>query len=92
MRNKIKIAFIKYLGLITAGTEKFLQTIAAGLPKDEFEVDYYYAHPEDTPPDEGRVKYLRDNGVNLIEFKTSKPRVHRGKIWLDKTNFFEIYL
>ncbi|HSA06017.1 MAG TPA: glycosyltransferase [Candidatus Gastranaerophilales bacterium] len=91
MRKKSKIAFIKYLGLITAGTEKFLQTIAAGLPKNEFEVDFYWAHPEEIPPDEGRIKYLQGNGVNLIEFKTSKPRVHRGKIWLDETNFFDVF-
>ena len=91
MPKKIKIAFIKYLGLTTGGTEKFLQTIAAGLPKDEFEVDYYWAHPEDTPPDPGRKQYLLDNGVNLIEFKSSKPRVHRGKIWLDETDFFRVF-
>ena len=91
MKQKIKIAFIKYLGLTTGGTEKFLQTIAAGLSKDEFEVDYYWAHPDDNPPDKGRMKYLLDNGVNLIEFNSSKPRVHRGKIWLDKTDFFQIF-
>ncbi len=89
--KKTRIAFIKYLGLVTAGTEKFLQTIAAGLPKDEFEVDYYWAHPEDVPPDEGRIQYLQDHQVNLIEFKTSKPRVHRGKGWLDETNFFKVF-
>ena len=89
--KKIKIAFIKYIGLCLGGTEKFLQTIAAGLPKEEFEVDYYYAHPQDNPSDEGRKQYLIDNGVNLIEFKTSKPRVHRGKIWLDDTNFFDVF-
>lgn len=91
MSKKIHIAFIKYLGLITAGTEKFLQTIAAGLPKDEFEVDYYYAHPEYNPPNEARKQYLIDSGVNLIKFKTSSPRVHRGKMWLDDTNFFEVF-
>jgi len=91
LNRKIKIAFIKYVGLTTAGTEKFLQTIAAGLPKDEFDVDYYWAHPEDNLPNEGRINYLQDNGVNLIEFKTSKPRVHRGKIWLDETNFFDVF-
>lgn len=41
MAGKIKVAFIKHLGLITAGTEKFLQTIATGLPKYEFEIHYY---------------------------------------------------
>ena len=35
----IKIAFIKFSGMATGGTEKVLQTIAAELPKDEFEVD-----------------------------------------------------
>lgn len=89
--RKIRIAIIKYLGLITAGTEKFLQTIAAGLPKDEFEVDYYWAHPRDIPADKARIKYLKDNGVNLIEFQTSKPRVHRDKIWLDETDFFKVF-
>ena len=88
--KKTKIAFIKYIGLCLGGTEKFLQTIAAGLPKDEFDVDYYYAHPKDNPPNERRRNYLIENGVNLIEFKTSEPRVHRGKIWLDDTNFFEV--
>lgn len=84
--KKIKIAFIKHLGLSTGGTEKFLQTIAAGLPKDEFEVDYYYSGA-----DNQRKNYLTDNGVNLIEFKTSNPRVHRGKIWLDETDFFKVF-
>lgn len=88
---KIKIAFIKYLGLSAGGTEKFLQTIAAGLPKDEFEVDFYYSHPEDNTPVESIKQHLKDNNVNLIEFKTSKPRVHRGKIWLDETDFFKVF-
>ena len=91
MTKKIKIAFIKYIGLCLGGTEKFLQTIAAGLPKDEFEVDFYYTHPDDNPPNEARKQYLFDNGVNLIEFKTSEPRVHRGKIWIDETNFFDVF-
>ena len=38
----IKIAFIKFGGMANGGTEKYLQTIAAHLPKDEFEVDFFY--------------------------------------------------
>ena len=38
----IKIAFIKFGGMAIGGTEKVLQTIAAELPKDKFEVDYFY--------------------------------------------------
>lgn len=91
VNKRIKTAVIKYLGLCAGGTEKFLQTIACGLPKDEFEVDFYYSHPEDNPPVESIKQHLIDSNVNLIEFKTSKPRVHRGKIWLDDTNFFEVF-
>lgn len=91
MGKKLKIAFIKNNGLTLGGTEKFLQTIAAGLPKDEFEVDYFYAHQQDDPPNEARKQYLINNGVNVIEFKTDKQRVHRDKIWLDNSNFFDVF-
>ena len=38
----IKIAFVKFGGMSIGGTEKYLQTIASHLPKDQFEVDFYY--------------------------------------------------
>ena len=38
----IKIAFIKFGGMSIGGTEKVLQTIAAELPKDQFQVDFFY--------------------------------------------------
>ena len=38
----IKVAFIKFGGMANGGTEKYLQTIAAHLPKDEFDVDFFY--------------------------------------------------
>ena len=73
----IKIAFIKFSGMATGGTEKVLQTIAAELPKDEFEVDFFYCDAAsyigsdfkhlDTDP--SRIKYVKENGVNLIKFK-----------------------
>ncbi|MFA6988638.1 MAG: glycosyltransferase family 4 protein [Candidatus Gastranaerophilaceae bacterium] len=91
MDRKIKIAFVKYDGLGLGGTEKFLQTVAAGLPKDKFDVDYFYAHGDLIPPNEVRKQYLLDNGVNVIEFKTSTYRHHRDKFWLDNSNFFEVY-
>ena len=91
MDRKIKIAFVKYDGLGVGGTEKFLQTVAAGLPKNEFEDDYFYAHQDDNPPNESRKQYLIDNSVNIIEFKTSKYRWHRDKFWIDDSNFFELF-
>jgi hypothetical protein len=42
MNKKIRVAFIKFGGLASGGTEKYLQTIAVNLPSDKFIVDYFY--------------------------------------------------
>lgn len=75
MTDKIKIAFIKSGGLSVGGTEKFLQVLAANLPKDRFIVDYYYCDTvnyneieNNFVTDASRLSFLRDNGVNLIKF------------------------
>ena len=67
----IKVAFIKFGGMANGGTEKYLQTIAAHLPKDEFQVDFFYC---DAAPyigsdfkhldtDESRVEYTKSHGA-----------------------------
>lgn len=74
--KKIKIAFVKSGGLTSGGTEKFLQIIAVNLPKDKFEVDYYYCDPpfykdlnrKPAITDLNRVKFMQDNNINLIKF------------------------
>ena len=77
MNKKIRIAFIKYGGLSSGGTEKMLQIIAANLPKNRFAVDFFYCdsspyigsnyiHPS---TDNSRVRYMTEHGVNCIEFK-----------------------
>lgn len=76
MDKKIKIAFIKFAGLSSGGTEKFLQTVASNISKELFDVTYFYS---DTKPlikssykfsdtDINRVKYMQDHGVKLIKF------------------------
>ncbi|MGI8684756.1 MAG: hypothetical protein ACR2MO_06665 [Acidimicrobiales bacterium] len=71
----IRIAFVKYAGLAAGGTERWLQTIAAHLPRDEFEVDYFFA---DSVPYIGSVEvvpgtepmrkaWMQEQGVNLVE-------------------------
>jgi len=93
----IKIAFIKFGGLAAGGTEKGLQTIAANLPKDRFEVDYYYCdaapyigsdwkHPDTDP---SRKKYLEDAGVNLIKFFVSFKNITTPTHDWVNTNFWE---
>lgn len=95
----IKVAFIKFGGMAIGGTEKVLQTIAAELPKDEFEVDYYYCDAApyigsdfkhiDTDP--SRVEYVKEHGVNAIKFNVGFKDVTKPTHdWVD-TNFWDVF-
>jgi glycosyltransferase involved in cell wall biosynthesis len=95
----IKIAFIKFGGMANGGTEKYLQTIASHLPKDEFEVDFFYC---DAAPyigsdfkhldtDESRVEYTKSHGVNLIKFNVEFKDVTKPTHDWVNTNFFELF-
>lgn len=99
MSKKIKVAFIKFGGMANGGTEKYLQTIAAHLPKNIFHVDFFYCDAApyigsnfqhiDTCP--SRVKYCEDRGVNLIKFNVAFKDVTKPTHdWVD-TNFWEVF-
>jgi glycosyltransferase involved in cell wall biosynthesis len=95
----INIAFIKYGGLASGGTEVHLQTLAANIPKNSFSVDYYYCdstpyigsdwiHPDTDP---FREQYLRKNNVNLIKFDVeAKDITQNTHPWVN-TNFWELF-
>ncbi len=95
---KKKIAFIKYCGASAGGTEKYLQTIAANLDKNKFDVDYYFSGPAQLIgsnykhpfPNEQRLEYLNKNGVNLIEFKVEKIDYSNNEkqVWIN-TDFWD---
>lgn len=85
--------------MANGGTEKYLQTIAAYLPKDLFEVDFFYC---DAAPyigsdfkhintDQSRVEYCKSNGINLIKFDVGFKNVTVSTHdWVD-TNFWEVF-
>ena len=84
--RKIKIAFITAAGLNSGGTERFMQTIAANLPQDKYEVDYYY-----TPPvAQHRFQYMVEHNINLIEYQGTYYRKWRY-LFLKETNFWDMY-
>lgn len=99
MATKIRIAFVKYGGLSAGGTEKLLQTIAANLPKNRYEVTYFYcdaaphigadfAHPTTDPH---RQAYLEKAGVKLVKFSVgAKDLTTPIHLWR-KTNFWEVF-
>ncbi len=99
MDKKIRVAFIKFGGLSAGGTERWLQMMAANLPKERFVVDYYYcdsapylgSNYKHADTDQDRMKYLQDNGINLIKFNVGFKDVTRSTHnWVD-TDFWEIF-
>jgi len=98
-RKKIRVAFVKYGGLVDGGTEKVLHTIAANLPKDRFAVDFYACDPAPyigADVKQGRtnpknIAFLRKHGVKVITFKVGAKDLRTvTHVWRD-TNFFELF-
>ena len=94
--KKIRIAFVKFGGLSAGGTERWLQMMAANLPREQFEVDYYYCNAApyvdsnykhaDTDPT--RLRYMQDHGVNLIKFNVGAKDITKPTHdWVD-TDFW----
>ena len=99
MNKKIRVAFIKFGGLASGGTEKYLQTIAVNLPSDKFIVDYFYCdaspylgsdwvHPTTDPE---REAYMRASHVNLIKFNVEYKDVRIPTHDWVKTNFWDLF-
>ena len=99
MTRKIRVAFIKFGGLAAGGTERWLQTMAANLPKDKFSIDYYYCDAAlyvgsdyrhaDTDP--ARFAYMQAHGVSLIEFSVgAKDITVPTHDWIG-TDFWQIF-
>lgn len=97
LHQKIKIAFVKYGGLSTGGSEKMLQIIAANLPKERFDVTYFYCaagehrgavinHPS---TDEHRKSFLVSHGVKLVEFTVGTRDLTTPSIVWKDTNFWQ---
>lgn len=93
----MKIAFVKYAGLASGGTEKYLQTIALLLKREGHEVYYYYTnvarligrdwqHP---PNDINRKKILEEAGIKTVEcYIDYKVCGQTPEVW-HGTDFFE---
>jgi len=92
------IAFIKYGGLASGGTEVSFQTLAKQLSTN-YKVDYYYCDPSPyigsdfahPPTEKSREEYLRDSKVNLIKFNVEyKDVTDRNHKWIN-TDFWDLF-
>ena len=76
---KIRVAFVRLGGLSAGGTERWLQMMAAALPRERFDVTYFYSvnpphlglKKPTVPPDPYRKKFVEDAGVKLVEVKVA---------------------
>ena len=80
---KIRVAFIKYEGLTSGGTEYWLQRVAAYLNKGAFEATYFYTGRE-AP---GREEFLSSHGVRTVKVAAEGKKSSFGE-WLN-TDLFE---
>lgn len=95
--KKIRIAFIKFAGLSAGGTEKFLQTVAANLNKERFDVDYFYCDSapyigseyKHSDTDKNRLDYMKNKEVNLIKFRVKFKNVNSYVHNWEETDFWE---
>ena len=97
--SKIRIAFIKFAGLSAGGTERWLQMMAANLPKNEFKIDYYYCDScqyvgsgyKHSDTNQNRLKYMLVHNINLIKFKIGKKDITKPTHDWINTDFWEIF-
>ena len=99
IKKKLRVASIKFGGLATGGTEKWLQTICANLPKDRFEVDFFYCdsapyigsdwiHPD---TDQSRFDYMISKKVNLVKFSVGAKNITvPSHDWVG-SNFWDLF-
>ena len=85
------IAFITSYGMDKGGTEKFLQTVAALLPKDRFMVDYYYINTDLSRVSNVKIDYLKRNKVNIIPYECRNVISRRRYIRQVGSNFFSVF-
>ena len=93
------MAFIKFGGMSSGGTERWLQMMAANLDQLLFEVSYFYCdsapyigsdyiHPT---TDLDRLKYLKKSKINLRKFHVgAKDVTNKDHIWID-SDFWDVF-
>lgn len=97
--SKTRIAFIKFGGLAAGGTERWLQMMAANLPRDRFEIEYFYCDPapyigwdySHAPSDPARRAYLEDHGVTLRQFHVGAKDVRTPTHEWRDTDFWDVF-
>ncbi len=99
IQDKLRVAFVKFGGLSSGGTEKWLQMMATNMNTLKFEVTFFYCpsapyigsdfrHPT---TDIDRLRFMNDSPVILKEFQVgAKDVTNEDHVWID-TNFWSVF-
>lgn len=87
----IRIAFVTSDGMGFAGTQKFLQTVAANLPKNEYAVDYYYIDSDKKNVSVSKIRLLQKSNVNLIPYSVLDKGERYRYCYQRNSTFMSVY-
>ena len=79
--EKIRLAIVTSYGLSTGGTEKFLQMVASHLPREDYEVTYYYIESDPERVSTVKKQMLLDAGVELIPYHSEGTYIEGSIIY-----------
>lgn len=97
--TRMRLAFVKFAGMSTGGTERWLQNLAASLPPDRFEVTYFWSDPAPIlgssatlpPASPDRLAMLEERGVTTVRFHVGAVDGQRRRApWVD-TDFWDVF-
>jgi len=97
--RKGKIAIIKFGGMASGGTEKYLQIIASRIPKNKFDVDFFWtdgapyigSDHKHGQTDQDRLNFMKGTGVNLIKVDVAaKDVTNPTHPWVDH-NLWDLF-
>jgi len=99
IKERKRIAFVKFAGLSSGGTERWLQEMAVALTELGYEIDFFYC---DTAPyigsnykhsgtDLERLRYMKKSKVNLIEFSVEFKDIRDPEHPWIGTNFWDVF-
>ena len=99
MTSRLRVAFVKYAGMTAGGTERWLQTIAAHLPRDRFDVTYFWSGAaaeigssrRAPATDPHRLASMHDAGLDLVEFHVQALDLRRPTAPWKETDFWELF-
>lgn len=96
---RTRIAIVKQAGMTAGGTERWLQSIAASLPSDQFQVTYFWSDAAEELGTQHRAqaasldrrRFLEDRGVHLVEFSIEAIDARRPTAPWIRTNFWDLF-